>query len=110
MPGARELVRLPLEADELRLAPQILQRGEELLALADRTAQVLIAVQDQEWRANVLDIGQRRKVARAFGIAPGHEAKLILERPADIARPEERRDVDDAAHRDGRLEAVAMPD
>src|SRR5262245_9389441 len=101
-------MRLPLETYKLRLAPQILQRGEELLPLTDRAAQVLVAVQDQERRVDVLDVGQRREVARAFGVAPGNDADLVLKPPADVARPEERRDVGNTAHRHGRLEAVAV--
>lgn len=43
---ARQFMRPPGEPDELDLPTEVPQHREQLLALADRTAQVLLGVQD----------------------------------------------------------------
>src|SRR5664280_3874824 len=58
--GPRELVRLGRKTDHLDRAPQQAQRDEQVLALLDGTAQVLLRVQDEEGRVDVLRVGRRR--------------------------------------------------
>src|SRR5207302_658341 len=52
--AARQIMGLALEADHPDLAPEQLERGEQLLAFGDGAAQVSIGVQDQEWRGDPL--------------------------------------------------------
>jgi hypothetical protein len=54
--AARETVRLVRETDHLRLHAQLLQRDEDLLALLDGAAEVVLAVDDEGRRCGVTDI------------------------------------------------------
>ena len=47
----REAMALTLKAHETHLATQIFERGKELLRLLNATAQILLAVDDQQRRA-----------------------------------------------------------
>src|SRR5262249_1640185 len=108
MPSTREFMGLPFKAYELGLTPQVFQRREELFSLRDWTAQVLVTMQDQERRVDVLDVGDGRKVTPALGVAPGQVAKLLLQGPSVVTRAEERIRRDHTAHRYGRPKRVGM--
>src|ERR671934_1152960 len=58
--AARQVVVVLREADEDCFLAEHLERGEELLGLLDRAAEVALGVKDQERRLHVRDIGERR--------------------------------------------------
>ena len=66
MAASRQVVRLSLEANEPGLTSQIFQGYEKLFALADRAAQVIVAVQDQQGCAHILHILYWRHLHVAF--------------------------------------------
>ena len=48
-----------------------LERHEELFGLLDRAAQVVLGVQDQQRRRDVLGVGQRRMLQIPLPVLPG---------------------------------------
>ena len=72
--GPRQLVVLVGEAHEHDLLPELLQRDEELLGLLDRAAEVVLGVHDQERRADVARVGQRRALQVAVEVVPRRRA------------------------------------
>src|SRR5260370_27679712 len=70
MAATREVVRLLLEAHEPGLAAQVFERGEQLLTLADRAAQIVVAVQDQERCVDVGHVGDRRVLHQQLQTLP----------------------------------------
>src|SRR5688572_32991059 len=109
--SAREVVVVVLIADEDGLLAEHLQRDEELLGLLDGAAEVALGVKDEQRRRHVLDIGERRALDQLLRVAPRRRTVLALpEVPPDVARPERRDVVADAALRDGGLEAVRVSD
>src|SRR3989440_701241 len=99
LPTSREVMVVLGEPDEDGFLTQNLQRGEELLGLLDRAAQVALSVKDEEWRLHVRHVGERRAEDELLGVAPRRGvAHLVLpEMPADVARAECRDVVGDAA-------------
>src|SRR5207249_4856510 len=92
--AAREVVVLVREAHELRLAPQLLQRDVHLLALLDRAAIVLLRVEDQQRRGDVLDIADRRVLEQLLHVVPRLGLELhVEEHEADVAGAEEAQQV-----------------
>src|SRR5216110_3766604 len=59
LPAARQIVVVLGETDEDGFLAEHLQRGEELLGLLDRTAQIALGMEDEERRLHVGDIGER---------------------------------------------------
>src|SRR6266550_2617657 len=56
---AGQIVRVVLVADEDRLLAEDLERDEELLGLLDRAAEVLLRMEDEQGRRDVLDVRER---------------------------------------------------
>src|SRR5438876_3937125 len=110
--AAGELVRVVLVAHEDGFLAEHLQRDEELLGLLDRTAVILLGVEDEERRLHVREVGERRMRAELLRVAPRRRiTHLVLpEVPADIARPERADVVADAPLRDRGLEALGVAD
>ena len=91
---------LTLKAYKQRLAPQVFQGREELLCLLDVTAQILLAVKDQERRVYVLHVRNRRHAHVAVEIIPGSGIQFVVGKsPAEVAGAEVRCKVDYAALR-----------
>jgi hypothetical protein len=87
--GAREVVILLWEADESDFSPQSFELEEELFGLLDWAAQVLLIVDDQKRRGDVLGIADRRVLHEMLGVVPGGPTELVgAEVKADVARPE----------------------
>src|SRR5947207_2134534 len=68
--AAREVVVVLGETDEDGFFAEHLQRGEELLRLLDRAAQIALRVEDEERRLHVGHIGEWRTEDELVGIAP----------------------------------------
>src|SRR4029077_17911365 len=87
--ASRQIVGVLREAYEDRFFAEHLERGEELLCLLDRAAQIALGVEDEERRLDVCDIRERRAEDQLLAVAPrGRVAHLVLpEVPADVARP-----------------------
>src|SRR6266566_7743874 len=109
-PTAREVVVVFGEPDEDRFLAEHLQRGEELLRLLDRTAEVALGVKDEERRFHVGDIRERRAEDELLAVAPRRRIPhLVLpEMPADVARAERGDVVRDAPLRDGGTKAIVV--
>lgn len=89
MAATREAVALALEAHKLYLAAQPFQGGEELLGLLDIAAQVLLAVQDQQRRVDVLYVRNGRELHVTLQVVPRRRLKLVVgEDPAEVATAE----------------------
>src|SRR5262245_49719916 len=77
---------LTREADKPHLPPHLLQRHKELLCLLDGTAQVLLAVQDQQRGADIAYISHRRIAPVQLGVLPWSHPQIGVARP-DVAGP-----------------------
>ena len=80
--GARELVALGREAHELHLAPQQPQDREEVLGLLDVAAEVVLRVEDEQRRGDVLS---RTSSATGRGTAPRPRRARRRVRPVEPA-------------------------
>src|SRR5437870_12492958 len=109
-PGPRQLVTLPGEPHELDLAIERAEHREQLLTLVDRTAEVVLGVQDQQGRGDLCGVCERRDRAVHLGRLPRVGADVALEEPADVARAVLRRKVVDGALRYRAPEPVRVPD
>src|SRR5262249_31687529 len=109
---ARHLVVLAREADEADLAAELLERDEELLAVFDRAAQILLGANDQQRRHDVLRVRERRAlaVARPGLPRPGAAQLRHVEAMADVAGAEHRVLAVHRALRARRLEAPRVAD
>src|SRR5215468_4681122 len=109
---ARHLVVLAREADEADRAAELLERDEELLALFDRAAQILLGVNDQQRRHDVLRVRERRALDVARHVLPRHGAAQLrhVEAMADVAGAEHRVLAVHRALRARRLEAPRVAD
>src|SRR6266567_987764 len=109
MATAREAVALALEAHELHLAPNVLQRGEELLGLLDAAAQILLAVNDQQRGLHILHVLDGRHVHILIEAFPGRGIQFVIgEGPAKIAGTKHRSHVAHTAIGHRHLETVIM--
>src|SRR5439155_5471452 len=72
----RQLVVLAGEAYEPHLPPHLLQGRKELFGLFDGAAQVLLTVQDQQRRADVPYVGDRRITPVQLWILPLMHAQI----------------------------------
>src|SRR5215813_325532 len=68
---ARQLVVLVGEAHEHRLFTLLLEGDEQLLALLDGTAEIVLGVDDEERRVDVLGVGERRALRVLVRHLPG---------------------------------------
>src|SRR5205807_9332044 len=95
--AAREVVVVLGETYEDGLLAEDAQRGEELLGLLDRAAQVALGVEDEERCSDARHVRQRRPLDELVAVAPRRRvAHLVLpEVPADVARAERRHVVRD---------------
>src|ERR1044072_7890882 len=89
-PGARELVSFGREADELDLPPYKSQHREEVLALLDVSAKIVLGMEDQERRLDVRRVRRRRQVEMRVDVLERKCADEALEPPVEIARAERR--------------------
>ena len=76
---ARKLVALARIAHKLHSALEPPQRGEQLLRIAGRRAKVIVAVQDEQRRTNVIHIRQRRMLPETFRLSPRKAVELSLD-------------------------------
>src|SRR5947209_13325799 len=98
MTTTREPVTLAFKAYEQDFTTQILQSCKELLSLFDVTAQILFAMQYQQWGVHLLHISDRRHAPVTFYIVPGRRIHLIVGKdPANVARAEVRYQVRDTS-------------
>src|SRR5260370_33444711 len=110
MTATREAVTLAFKAHEQNFTTQVFQGCKELLCLFDVTAQILFAMQYQQWCVHVLHICNRRHAPVTFYIVPGCCIQLVVGKdPAKVARAEVRYQVRDPALGYRGLEAVGMP-
>src|SRR5664279_713184 len=103
-PCARELVTLGRETQQLDFLAHQAERVEEVLALLDAAAEVLLRVQHEHGRLDVLRVRRRRALEIRVDVPPQRSTELTLEDPEDVARPEHAHEVVDGALRDGGLE------
>jgi hypothetical protein len=104
-------VALFREPHEFGRLAEAAERDEPLLGLLLRAPQILLAVQDQDWRGDLLDVGQRRELPVSLDLVARRALELALAEPrADVAGPVERHEVGEAAHRDRRFEPLGVPD
>ena len=108
--GAREVVVLAREEHDLARHAEVLQRAEPLLALLDRHAEVVVGVQDQRRRLDVLHVLQRRRVPVEIVLLEDVAAEVVRVAVGAVARAVVADEVRDAAQRDRRLEARGVAD
>jgi len=89
MAATREAVALALEAHKLHLAAQPFQSGEELLGLLDIAPKVLLAVQDQQRRVDVLYVCNGRELHVTLQAVPRRRLQFVVsEDPAEVTTTE----------------------
>ena len=111
-PGARQLVADRGIAHVFHRAVQLLQRAEEHLALREAGAEILAAVDNQERRADVGDVGDGALFVEhfaGFGL-PRIAAELLGHQRPRVGLAVERGEIVDAALRGRRLEALIVAD
>src|SRR5436309_13125759 len=110
--GAGHLVVLSREAHEADLAPELLQRDEQLLGMLDGAAQIVLGVDDQQRRHDVLGVREGRALDVARQVLPRQRTAHLhhVEAVPDIAGAEHRVLAVHRAPGAGGLEAVGVPD
>ena len=96
----------PRIADHLGRDAALLQGHEPLLAVADRRAVVVLAVDDQGGRVDVLDAGDRRQPPVALALLPGGAAEPELQEALRVGRTVQAGPVGDRPAGDGGREPV----
>src|SRR5205823_13251017 len=110
MTTTREAVVLTFTANKQHLAPHILQRGKEFLRLLYTTAQVVLAVHDQQRRMHLLHIANRQHAQVKLRIIPGGRFYVIIGKiPTDVAHAKEGVSIDYTAIGYRCSEAVGVP-
>src|SRR2546430_15962942 len=69
-PAARQVVVVFWEPYKNGFLAEHLERGEELLGLLDRAAEVALRVEDEEGRLHISDLGQRRPADQSLPVPP----------------------------------------
>src|SRR5215208_5213889 len=110
VPRPRQLVALTGEADELDVAPQEAECREQLLGLLDVAAQVVLRVEDQERRLDLLRIRPRRPLEVRVDVVVHELAEIGLEEPPDVARAVEGDEVVERALGARRPEPIRVAD
>ena len=99
------------KADKFCIHSQAFQRDKDLLALFNRTAHVVLAVDDQRWSFGVADGLERRLVQVVVRVDP---RRLVAERlfayPVHVAGAVVAEPIDDAPQGHRGLESVGVPD
>src|SRR6266542_3466298 len=106
---SREVAAEPLE-NELELAPEEAQGGEQVLGLLNMAAEVVLGVKDQKRRPHALRVGRRRDAQVSLDVLEEERAEVALEHPVEIARAESGDEVVPGPLGAGRAEPVRVPD
>src|SRR5690242_18701462 len=109
-PGAGQLVVLAGIPVHDRVAAKEPQRDEQLLGLADRAAQIVFGVQDEQRGGHVADIADRRLTQVGAGIGEMVWAHVAADEAGDIGAVLHGEQVVAGALGAGRPESAGVPD
>ena len=109
--GARKFVAFAGETHETHGFVQHFQRGVQLFGLFHRTAVIVVGVDNQQWRIDLVHIANRRAFDETIQISPRFAAKLVLaEVWANVGGAKETAQVGNAALGVGGGETVGVAD
>src|SRR6266516_219755 len=109
MAAARKSMALTFKAHKQHLASQVFEGRKELFCLFDITTQILLAMNNQQRRVDVLNVGDRRQTHVTIKAFPGRCIQFVVSKyPTKIARAEVRREVDHTTIGYGCFKAIGM--
>src|SRR5262245_18769182 len=108
--GARQVVILSREEDDLAGNAEVLQRAEPLFTLFDRNAKILIRMEDQRGSLHIFDVLQRRLVPVGFEFLEDIAAEIFGVTVGAVTCAVVADKVGDAAQGYGRFEPRGVAD